>query len=210
LSAIAVDRTPDELIAHAADVIGREAEAVHRLAADLDERLGDVVSALLHCQGHVLVTGAGTSRAIAERLAHLLSCCGTPALFLSASDGLHGGAGAITARDVVYVISKGGQSADINKLVEIAHARGAMVIAQTEKPDSPLGKMSDLVLRLHDIGREDPFGYIATSSSLVNAAMGDVLCVLLLEARGYTLEAVGQTPPEGAVGRSLETERPKL
>jgi D-arabinose 5-phosphate isomerase GutQ len=55
--------------------------------------------------------------------------------------------------------------------------------------------MSDLVLRLHDIGREDPFGYIATSSSLVNAAMGDALCVLLLEARGYTLVAFGQTHP---------------
>ncbi len=65
----------------------------------------------------------------------------------------------------------------------------------TEAPNSPLGKMSDLVLRLHDIGREDPFGYIATSSSLVNAAMGDALCVLLLEARGYTLVAFGQTHP---------------
>lgn len=209
MSTLALDRTPQELIARATEIIEREAEAVRRLAADLDETLADIVNALLHCQDHILVTGAGTSRTTAERFAHLLSCCGTPALPLSAADSLHGGAGAITAKDIVYVISKGGRSAEINRLVEIAHARGATVIAQTEKPDSPLGQMSDLVLRLHDIGRTDPFGYIATGSSLVNAAMCDVVCVLLLEARGYTLEAFGKTHPGGAVGYSLQQKEAK-
>ena len=77
---------------------------------------------MLGCKGHILVTGAGTSRAIAHRFAHLLSCCGTSALPLNAADCLHGGAGAITDRDILYVISKGGHSREINCLVEIAKA----------------------------------------------------------------------------------------
>jgi D-arabinose 5-phosphate isomerase GutQ len=191
------------VLARARAVVEQEAQAVRALADQFDERLADVVSLLLNCQGHVLVTGAGTSRAIAQRLAHLLSCSGTPALFLNASDGLHGGSGAVTARDIVYLISKGGHSAEINQLAEIAHARGAKLIGQTENPDSPLARMCDALFVVKALGDVDPYGMVATGSSLVNGAAGDALCVLLLELRGYSRAAFGQTHPGGAVGRKL-------
>ncbi len=162
-----------------------------------------VVELLLNRQGKVLTTGAGTSRTVAERLAHLLSCCGIPALFIHAADALHGGAGAIQAGDVVYIISKGGQSTEINQFAEIAQQRGAKIIAHTEKPESPLGKMADAVYHIVAMDGVDPFGMIATGSSLVNSAACDVLCVLLLEAGGYSKEDFGQTHPGGAVGKKL-------
>jgi arabinose-5-phosphate isomerase len=52
----------------------------------------------------------------------------------------------------------------------------------------------------------DPYGMIATGSSLVNGAAGDVLCVLLLERRGYTKAQFGKTHPGGAVGARLAEE----
>ena len=192
-----------DLIARAREVIECEAQGVTSLCGQLDEGLVDVVQRLLHCQGHVLVAGAGTSHAIAQRFAHLLSCSGTPALCVSAADCLHGGAGAITDRDVVYVISKGGRSAEINQFVEIARRRGAQIIAQTENPASPLGHLADVIYCVKAVGDVDPYGMIATGSSLVNGAAGDVLCVLLLELRGYTREAFGLTHPGGAVGSKL-------
>jgi D-arabinose 5-phosphate isomerase GutQ len=183
--------------------VEREAEAVRALAGQLDYGVADVISLLLNCRGHVLVTGAGTSRAIAQRLAHLLSCSGTPALFISAADGLHGGSGAVTPNDVVYLISKGGQSAEINQFAEIARARRAKLVAQTENPDSPLARMCDAVFVVKAMGDVDPYGMVATGSSLVNAAAGDALCVLMLELRDYTQEEFGQTHPHGAVGKKL-------
>jgi len=197
------------IIAKAREVIRREARAVASLAKQFDQRLADVVETLLNCRGHVLVTGTGTSHAMAQRMAHLLACCGTPALCINAADSLHGGAGAVTENDVVFVISKGGHSAEINRFAEIARARGAKVIAQTENPDSPLGRKSDLVFRVKTVGDVDPYGMVATGSSLVNGAAGDALCVLLLELRGYSKEAFGATHPGGAVGEKLtEEQRP--
>ena len=204
-----IEVTKAEMIARAREVVRAEAEAVGALAEQFDERLADVVSLLIECQGHVLVTGAGTSRAIAQRLAHLLSCSGTPSLFINASDGLHGSSGAVTSNDVVYLISKGGQSAEINQFAEIARAQGAKLIAQTENLESPLAKLCDSVFQVRTVGEVDPYGMVATGSSLVNGAAGDVLCVLLLELRGYTQEAFGQTHPGGAVGRKI-TENKKL
>jgi D-arabinose 5-phosphate isomerase GutQ len=196
-----------EMITRAKELVRREAGAVSALAGQFDDSLGDVISLLLNCRGHVLVTGAGTSRAIAQRLAHLLSCSGTPALFISASDGLHGGSGAVTPNDIVYLISKGGHSAEINQFAEIARGRGARLVAQTENPESPLAKMCDAVYHVRTEGEVDPYGMVATGSSLVNGAAGDVLCVLLLELRGYSKEAFGQTHPGGAVGQKLVEEQ---
>ena len=194
------------LVARAREVVAREAAGVAALAEQLDAGLAAVVEVLLGCEGHVLVAGAGTSHAVAQRFAHLLSCSGTPAVCVSAADALHGGAGAITARDVVYVISKGGRTAEINRFVEIAQARGARVVAQTEAPDAPLARRADVVYLVRAAGEVDPYGRIGTGSSLVNAAAGDVLGALLLELRGYTREAFGETHPGGAVGRKLRGE----
>jgi arabinose-5-phosphate isomerase len=198
-----IKTTETDLIVRARDVVAREARGVGALAGQFDARLCQVVDLLLHCEGHVLVAGAGTSHAMAQRFAHLLSCSGTPALCVDAADSLHGGAGAVTARDVVYVISKGGRSAEILQFVEIARARGAKVVAQTEDPDAPLAQLADAIYPVVAVGDVDPYGMIATGSSLVNGAAGDVLCVLLLELRGYTRQAFGQTHPGGAVGHRL-------
>lgn len=192
-----------ELAKKAKDVIKQEAEAVKQLADQIDESIVKVLELLLNCKGHVIVTGVGTSNAMAQRLAHLLSCSGTPALFLHAADSLHGSAGAITPNDVVIVISKGGRSDEVNKFAGIAKRRGAKIIAMTENPESPLAEMSDAVYKVIAPPDVDPYGMIATGSSLVNGAAGDVLCVLLLEMRGYTKEEFGKTHPGGAVGKKL-------
>ena len=160
-----------------------------------------VIETLFHCTGHVLVTGVGTSAAVAQRFAHLLSVCGTPAIYINATDFLHGGSGAIRSDDVLYVFSKGGQSNEVNDLVKIAQLRKAKVIAQTEKPVSVLGRMADEVFHITTLGDVDPFGMMALGSSLVNCAACDAICVVLLELRGYTREAFGETHPGGAVGK---------
>ena len=196
-----------KMLEKARRVIESEAGAVSSLKNQLTDELVGIIEMIINCRGHVLTAGAGTSWAIAERFAHLLACCGTPALFINAANAIHGGAGAITENDVVYVISKGGQSAELNSFVRIAKDRGAKIIAHTEKPDSELGKLSDAVYQVVAPEDIDPFGMIATGSSLVNAAACDVLCVLLLELRGYTKEQFGQTHPGGAVGEKLRKKK---
>lgn len=197
------EQAAEKLVERARAVVAYEAEAVRSLTAQLDESVARVAALMFECKGHILVAGAGTSRAVAQRFAHLLSCCGTPALALNAADCLHGGAGAITGRDILYVISKGGHSREINGLVEIAKHKGAKIIAHTENPKSPLAQMSDAIYQVKAPVDVDPYGMIATGSSLVNGAACDVLCVLLLEMRGYPKEDFGITHPEGAVGRKI-------
>ena len=199
--------TSEEILDLAKATILRESEAVASLTAQLDEGFVAVARALLACEGHVLVAGSGTSHAVGARLAHLLSCCGTPAMFIHPGDSQHGLSGAVTARDVLIALSKGGETVEVNFLARLAKEKGAKVIALTEKPESTLGKAADLVWKVVAPQGVDPYGMIATGSSLVKLAMGDALCVALLNMRGYTKEAFGKTHPGGAVGIQVKKDQ---
>jgi D-arabinose 5-phosphate isomerase GutQ len=190
----------------ASQVIRQEGAAVITLLDQLDENFVHTAETLLACKGHVLVAGSGTSHAVGARLAHLLSCCGTPALFIHPGDSQHGLSGAVTGKDILIAISKGGETLEVNYLARIARQRGATLIALTEKPDSTLGKLSHIVLKVVAPPDVDPYGMIATGSSLVNSAFCDALCVVMLSLRGYSKEQFGETHPGGAVGIRLKEE----
>ena len=184
----------------------RESSILAGLAQSLEETSAQAVDALLQTRGHVLVAGAGTSSAIAMRLAHLLCCCGVPAVFLHPSDSLHGSSGAVTNRDTVVLISKGGETADVNRFARIAQERGARVVAFTEAPGSELGQLADAIVQVRIPGDSDPFGMVATSSSLANAAVADAICETILHEKEYSRESFARTHPGGAVGERIDRE----
>ena len=194
----------EEIIATAKKVIEDESAAVLTLIKQINNNFVDAVKLMFECQGHILVAGAGTSHSVARRLAHLLSCCGTPALLIDVGDSQHGLSGAVTKQDVLIALSKGGQTKEVITLAKVAKARGAKIIALTEKPDSELSNISDVVLQVVAPPDVDPYGMVATGSSLVNAAIGDALCVVLLNMKGYSVEEFGETHPGGAVGKKLD------
>ena len=192
----------------AASVIRQESAAVADVADALSDEFARAVRLLLECRGHVVVSGSGTSHAVALRFAHLLSCCGTPALFLHPGDSQHGASGALRPEDVWVGLSKGGETSEVCFLAGVAKQRGATVVAITEQPDSTLGRLADVVLVVVASPGADPFGMIATGSSLVNSAFCDAICVVLLELRQYTLASFGATHAGGAVGRKLDGRAP--
>jgi arabinose-5-phosphate isomerase len=194
-----------KLLARAKEIVLNEADAISKIHDQIPaKQLVIVLKMLLRCQGHVLVTGIGTSFAVAHRFAHLLSCCGTPAILINPTDCMHGGSGAITSRDIVFVISKGGESIEITQLARIAKLRGAKTIWLTSNHSSLLSSISDAQLSVNIDERLDPYGLIAVGSSLMNSVVCDLLCILLLELRGFSIQEFALTHPGGAVGKKMQ------
>ena len=81
------------------------------------------------------------------------------------------------------------------------------VIAITEQPDSTLAGSRTWSWISGRRKRVDPYGMIATGSSLFNSAFCDAICVVLLELRGYPSRRFGETHPGGAVGHRLRDAR---
>src|SRR6195952_763177 len=118
-------------------VLSRESAALSALVGAVESSVVAVARQMIEVQGKVVTTGSGTSGIMAERLAHLLSVCGTPAVYLPSMDALHGGMGAITTSDLVIAISKTGRSQELTNLGERLGRRGIHVVALTESPHSP-------------------------------------------------------------------------
>ena len=188
----------------ALDLVVAEAEALRSLAAALPRLLPDVVDELLATTGKVVITGVGPSGAVARRMAHLFSVCGTPSFFLHPADGTHGGLGALTTGDTLVALSKGGDSDEVNVLAARAAGRGARVVALTTRPQSPLARHADVVVTLPPAGPEDPGGIVAMGSTLVVAAFGDAVALTLMRRRRYAWRDVLFSHPGGAVGKRAE------
>jgi arabinose-5-phosphate isomerase len=185
----------------AREIVRREGRGVADVADQLDDTFVAAVDLVRRVTGKVFVTGSGTSGAVARRMAHLLSVCGTPSLFLPGMDALHGTMGAVVAGDLLITISRGGESDELNDLSRRVQQRDVPVIALTASPESSLGRLADLTVVI-DAGPEvDPGGVIAMGSTLATAAWGDALAAVLMQIRGYGWEQVLFTHPAGAVGR---------
>ena len=176
--------------------------------ATVEDGLGEEFVAAVHVlhgvRGKVLVTGMGTSGATARRIAHLLSCGGTPSVFVHAADGLHGGLGAVAREDCVIAISKGGETDELNEYCRRARALGALVIAMTAEVTSPLALIADHVLPVVTPAESDPGDMMAMGSALAACAVGDALAVALMQLRGYAWERFESSHPGGAVGKRIE------
>lgn len=73
----------------ARDRVRKEAAGVLAIADQLDEGFRTRNQVVIGLSGKVFVTGSGTSGIIARRMAHLLTVCGTPSLYIQPMDALH-------------------------------------------------------------------------------------------------------------------------
>ena len=190
-----------ELAGLASDVLSRELRALSALAGAVENGVVDVARQVLATTGKIVTTGSGTSGIMAERLAHLLSVCGTPAVYLPSMDALHGGMGAVTASDLVLAVSKTGRSSELTSLVGRFVHRGIGVVALTENATSPFALAATHVVALPATPPDaDPGDMIAMASTLAVGAWGDALAVVTMALRGHTVGDVIDSHPAGGVG----------
>jgi len=191
----------------AGEVLSRESAALAALVGSVESSVVTVARQMMTVTGKVVTTGSGTSGIMAERLAHLLSVCGTPAVYLPSMDALHGGMGAITTSDLVVAISKTGQSQELTTLVDRLERRGVHVVAVTESPESPFAAAAGSVAALPPTPADaDPGDMIAMASTLAVGAWSDAVAVVTMSLRGHTLGDVVDGHPAGGVGRRVPSD----
>jgi KpsF/GutQ family protein len=139
----------------------------------------------------------------AKKICHSLNCIERPAVFLTPSDAVHGGLGLLQKGDVLILVSKGGNTEELIKLVSPCKTKGAALVAVTENPGSVLAREADISLIVKVEKEPCPFNMLATASTLAVIAVFDAICIALMEYTGYTREQFAVIHPSGAVGDRL-------
>ena len=195
---------PDAIWESARHVWAVGAEEMGRLERTVDrEAFVQLVELLAACRGRVAVAGVGTSAAAARKIAHSLCCIERPAFFLSPGDAVHGGLGAVQPGDVAVLVSKGGGTGEILRLLPALKAKRAAVVGVTEREDSPLAAAADLLVKVRIAREADALNMLATTSTMAVVAVFDAACIALMAHTGFTREQFAVIHPAGAVGERL-------
>ncbi len=154
--------------------------------------------------GRVIITGMGKSGHVARKIAATLSSTGTPSLFVHPGEASHGDLGMITERDGVIALSNSGEAPELADIIAYTRRFAIPLIGITSKPQSSLGKHSDVCLTLPPVGEACPNGLAPTTSTTLMMALGDALAVSLLERLGLTAEQFRVFHPGGKLGQKLK------
>ncbi len=174
------------------------------------DQFGPIIRLLLETCGSVVVTGAGTSGIAARKLVHTLRCQDISSFYLAPSDALHGASGAIRESDSLIAVSNGGETKEVNAVVQIARNAGAKTVAVTADARSELAMLSDHLLQIVVEKESDTSNLLATASiNCVIAAFDAIGCVIMQE-REFSLRRFAQTHPAGRVGRVLNDQDKEL
>lgn len=147
--------------------------------------------------------GCGHSGICCTHFAHSLCCIERPARFVSPAEAVHGAMGFIQKGDVMVLASRGGKTAELIPIMNIARTKGATIISVTEKMDSPLAQGADIVLPMKVEKETDKYNSQSTSSFVALSAVFDALQTALIEETGYVNEQFALIHPGGAVGERL-------
>jgi len=192
-----------KIIDSAIQTIQIELESIHELLHQIDENFVNVVTLLLESKGRVIVTGIGKSANVATKIVATLNSTGTPAVFMHASDAIHGDLGIVQRDDVVLMLSKSGDTPEIKVIIPFIKNFGNKIIALTANEQSYLAKNADYLLHTPMKREACPNNLAPTTSTTLQMIMGDALAVALLENRGFKQEDFAKYHPGGTLGKKL-------
>lgn len=186
----------DTLAETVAKISGSELFGIRETAASLDlDTLQRVIDAVAAAQ-RTVAFGVAASNMGARDLREKLLRIGRVALaFTDAHDAISS-ASLLGAHDVVIGFSHGGQTREVCELLRVAHKGGAVTVAITNAPDSPVTRDADLTL-LTSV-RETTFRSGAMASRIAQLTIVD-----------YIFVGVARTSYESSV-QALKTSRESL
>ncbi len=180
-----------------------ESQSIAKLSDYLDDNFVNAVEIIYNCKQRVVVSGIGKSAIIAQKIVASFNSTGTPALFLHASEAIHGDLGMVQPKDVVICLSKSGNSPEIKVLIQTLKQFGNQIIAITGNMTSFLAQNASIILNTTVDKESCPLNLAPTDSTTAQLVMGDALVVSLMETRNFEADNFAKYHPGGALGKKL-------
>ena len=184
-------------------VLKIESKALIKLADNLPKDFAKLISAIINCNGRVVVAGVGKSGHIARKIAATLASTGTPSYFVHATEASHGDMGMILENDICILISNSGETSEMRDIVAHTRRFSIPMAAISSNSDSTLMHAADFKLVLPDAAEACAIGMAPTTSTTMTLALGDALAVTLMHERNFNSESFQIFHPGGKLGAQM-------
>jgi len=190
---------------YARQVIKAEADAISAITPIVDDSFARAADMIYNCSGSCIVTGIGKAGIIGQKISATLASTGTPSHFLHPAEAVHGDLGRLRTDDIVVVLSYGGETDEIIRLINLVKQLQIKLIAITGQSDSTLSKYADVLLCMGEMYEACPLGVAPSVSTACMLAVGDALAFTVMKARNFSVEDYVRFHPGGSLGAKLMT-----
>ncbi len=190
---------------YARKVIKAEANAISTITPIVDASFAKAAEMIYSCSGSCIVSGIGKAGIIGQKISATLASTGTPSHFLHPAEAVHGDLGRLRKNDVVIVLSYGGETDEVLRLINLVKQLEIRLISITGENQSTLSKHSDVVLCMGKISEACPLGVAPSVSTACMLAVGDALAFTVMKARKFSVEDYVRFHPGGSLGANLMT-----
>lgn len=173
------------------------------------KKINKVVETINNCEGYLFFTGIGKNGHVAAKASSTFASLGIKSLYLNSVDAVHGDMGNLTKKDIVFNVSKSGNTEElVNFLLNLKENNPEVKIISLHSNNNGKTKLlADLDIYIPDIKEIDMFDIVPTTSISAYTILLQSLGIHLSNISNFSLKKFKKNHPGGSIGKKLKNEQ---
>lgn len=191
------------MIDYYSNVLNTIKDSLESIPVDLYEQIISESVETLKKGGKIIASGLGKNVPICEKFVGTVNSLGIDARFLHTNTAVHGDLGIVGKNDIVYLLSKGGNTLETVALAGYLRDRGTNTWLMTFTENCKCNEYVDKKLLMHLINEGDEWDIVPNNSTTVYLIVLQGIALEISKRMGVTLDDFRINHPGGGIGAKL-------
>ena len=191
------------MIAYYKDVVNTIEDSLESIDEKLYEQIIEECVETLKDGGKIIASGLGKNVPICEKFVGTLNSFGLDARFLHTNTAVHGDLGMVGKKDMVFLLTKGGNTGETVELGRYLNKRGTNTWLMSFYSDGRASRIVEKKFIMHLIDEGDEWDIVPNNSTTVYLIVLQGLAIEIGRRMGITLEDFRENHPGGGIGLRL-------
>lgn len=162
----------------------------------------EIVNQLALVEGKIIISGIGKSGMIGKKISATFTSTGTKAVFMHATEALHGDLGIIDqGKDYVILISNSGETEEVIGVLNYCRLNKVKTLGISSNSKSTLAQYSNLHIDIKVEKESCINGLAPTTSTTTTLVVGDAIANSLAFKKNFSREDFFKFHPGGSLGK---------
>lgn len=195
------------MIEYYKEVLETITDSVESIPEDVYKQLVDECIETLKNGGKIIASGLGKNVPICEKFVGTLNSLGIDARFLHTNTAVHGDLGMVGKKDLVILLTKGGNTSETVDLGVHLNERGTNTWLMSFYGDGKASKVVEKKLIMHLINEGDEWDIVPNNSTTVYLIVLQGIAIEIGKRLGVTLDDFRVNHPGGGIGARLNKSK---
>ena len=178
-------------------------DSIESIPEDIYEQIINECVNTLKNGGKIIASGLGKNVPICEKFVGTMNSLGMDARFLHTNTAVHGDLGMVGEKDLVLLLSKGGNTHETVTLANYLKDRGTNIWLMTFTNKCKSAEVVEKKFIMHLINEGDEWDIVPNNSTTVYLIVLQGIALEIAKRLNITLEDFGKNHPGGGIGARL-------